>query len=168
MRNCKLPSLPLSCTGCKFYWLDDVNLIIFSNCFFQFMLIVYMYWWWWKMKWTELNWTELEYSSWPRSCTPPSCQNLAASCIQLQKRILVPNIRHPPIWLMLLHMEHLDYTHCFTQNYRVLYNLHLLLHMYIKEYILYKYWLLMRGMVENYCPEVNLNPGLLFTEALPE
>ena len=23
----------------------------------------------------------------------------------------------------------------------------------------------MRGMVENYCPEVNLNPGLLFTEA---
>ena len=29
----------------------------------------------------------------------------------------------------------------------------------------YKYWLLMRGMVENYCPEVKLNPGLLFTEA---
>ena len=25
MCNCKLPSLPLSCTGCKFYWLDDVN-----------------------------------------------------------------------------------------------------------------------------------------------
>ena len=23
----------------------------------------------------------------------------------------------------------------------------------------------MRGMVENYCPEVKLNPGLLFTEA---
>ena len=31
--------------------------------------------------------------------------------------------------------------------------------------IVYKYWLLMRGMVENYCPEVKLNPGLLFTEA---
>ena len=31
--------------------------------------------------------------------------------------------------------------------------------------LVYKYWLLMRGMVENYCPEVKLNPGLLFTEA---
>ena len=30
MRNCKLPSLPLSCTGCKFYWLDDVNWSIVS------------------------------------------------------------------------------------------------------------------------------------------
>ena len=25
MRNCKLLSLPLSCTGCKLYWLDDVK-----------------------------------------------------------------------------------------------------------------------------------------------
>ena len=25
MRNCKLPSLPLSCTGYNFYWLDEVN-----------------------------------------------------------------------------------------------------------------------------------------------
>ena len=24
--------------------------------------------------------------------------------------------------------------------------------------------MLMRGMVENYCPEVKLNPGILFTE----
>ena len=32
--------------------------------------------------------------------------------------------------------------------------------------LLYKYWLLMRRMVENYCPEVKLNPGLLFTEAV--
>ena len=32
--------------------------------------------------------------------------------------------------------------------------------------LVYKYWLLMRGMVENYCPEVKLNHGrLLFTEA---
>ena len=30
--------------------------------------------------------------------------------------------------------------------------------------LLYKYCLLVRGMVENYCPEVKLNPGLLFTE----
>ena len=29
MRNCKLPSLPLSCTGDKCYWLDDVNWSIF-------------------------------------------------------------------------------------------------------------------------------------------
>ena len=32
--------------------------------------------------------------------------------------------------------------------------------------LVHKYWLLMRGMVENYCPEVKLNLGLLFTEAL--
>ena len=25
MRNCKLPSLPLSCTGYNFYWLDEMN-----------------------------------------------------------------------------------------------------------------------------------------------
>ena len=34
-----------------------------------------------------------------------------------------------------------------------------------KPALLYKYWLLMKGMVENYCPEVKLNLGLLFTEA---
>ena len=33
MRNCKLPSLPLSCTGCKLYWLDNVNWsIVRLNC----------------------------------------------------------------------------------------------------------------------------------------
>ena len=34
--------------------------------------------------------------------------------------------------------------------------------------IVYKYWLLMRGMVENYCPEMKFNLGLLFTEAHKE
>ena len=35
MRNCKLPSLPLSCTGYNFYWLDEVNRIR------QFIMLFY-------------------------------------------------------------------------------------------------------------------------------
>ena len=34
-----------------------------------------------------------------------------------------------------------------------------------ERWLVYKYWLLMRGMVENYCPKVKLNLGLLFTKA---
>ena len=34
--------------------------------------------------------------------------------------------------------------------------------------LVYKYWLLIGGMVENYCPEAKFNIGLLFTEARAE